>query len=190
MSLEHIILGALDKPSSGYELKRWFDNVFAFFWNADQSQIYRTLNRLSEQGMLSAKAAASQIGPDKRTFRATAKGRAELKRWLKDGPASPAQRSAIYAQLIYLSRLTDAEAGAFLEKLSVQADQLVSALEQVPDNDNSASESDQERRIAFFNRASFLLGLARARATQSVATALLEAHRSQFSTEDNHGYAS
>ena len=32
MSLEHILLGALEEPRSGYDLKQWFDDVFAFFW--------------------------------------------------------------------------------------------------------------------------------------------------------------
>lgn len=186
MSLEHIILGALEEPRSGYELKRWFDEVFSFFWNADQSQIYRTMNRLAEQGLLNVRAAASPIGPDKRVYRTTAKGRAELRRWLKEGPVSAAQRSAIYAQLIFLSMISDGEAASFLAALKAQADHLVSALEQVP-NDDDAPEG--ERRVAFFNRASLALGLARARATQSVVTALLEAHTAQFGTEDDHGDA-
>jgi DNA-binding PadR family transcriptional regulator len=189
VSLEHIILGALDEPRSGYELKRWFDDVFAFFWNADQSQIYRTLNRLSDQGLLSAKAAASSFGPDKRLYRITAKGRAELKRWLKDGPTSPAQRSAIYAQLIFLSELSTGEAAAFLAAFRAQADNLVAALEQVPNEEAAPSGSLGERRVAFFNRASLALGLARARATQSVAAALLRDYETQFATEDDDGHA-
>lgn len=183
MSLEHIILGALEEPRSGYDLKHWFDEVFSFFWNADQSQIYRTLNRLCDQGLLSVKAAASPIGPDKRVYRTTAKGRAELTRWLQEGPASPAQRSAIYAQLIFLSRLPGKDATLFLQALKAQADHLAAALEQVPDDDPPAAATRQERRAAFFNRASLTLGLARARATQSVAAALLDAHREQFPEE-------
>ena len=35
MSLDHILLGVLEEPQSGYDLKRWFDEVFSFFWNAD-----------------------------------------------------------------------------------------------------------------------------------------------------------
>ncbi|MBY0562927.1 MAG: helix-turn-helix transcriptional regulator [Hyphomonadaceae bacterium] len=188
MSLDHILLGALEEPRSGYDLKRWFDEVFAFFWNADQSQIYRTLGRLSEQGLLSVRAAASPIGPDKRVYRTTAKGRAEVKRWLKKGPVSPAQRSAIYAQLIFLSLLKDEDAADFLATMKAQADHLVAALERVPDDD-APPETEDERRVAFFNRASLALGLARARATQSAAAAILEAHRAQFVTEDRHGHA-
>jgi DNA-binding PadR family transcriptional regulator len=187
MSLEHIILGALDEPRSGYELKRWFDEVFSFFWNADQSQIYRTLNRLCDQEFLSVRATASPIGPDKRVYRTTAKGRVELKRWLKEGPASPAQRSAIYAQLIFLSKLSNRDALAFLRAFKAQADHLVASLEQVPD-DNSAVASEAERRVAFFNRASLTLGLARARATQNAAATMLDSYTTQFAEEGDHGH--
>lgn len=188
MSLDHILLGTLEKPQSGYELKQWFDEVFAFFWNADQSQIYRTLNRLSEQGLVVGKAAASPIGPDKRVYRTTAKGKAELKRWLKDGPVSPAQRSAIYAQLIFLAGLPDEDAAFFLAAMKAQADHLVAALESVP-SDDPEPQSEEARRAAFFNRASLGLGLARAKATQRFVAELLEAHKAQFPTEGRHGNA-
>ncbi len=51
MSLEHSILGFLNyRPYSGYDLKKIFDTSVRHFWPADQSQIYRTLNRLTENG--------------------------------------------------------------------------------------------------------------------------------------------
>ena len=51
MSLEYAILGFLNyRPLSGYDLKKVFDNSVRHFWPADQSQIYRTLARLAEQG--------------------------------------------------------------------------------------------------------------------------------------------
>jgi len=188
MSLDHILLGVLEGPRSGYELKQWFDEVFAFFWNADQSHIYRTITRLEKQGLVSGKAVASSIGPDKRVYRATAKGKAELKRWLKDGPVPPAQRTAIHAQLIFLSRLSGADASQFLSAMQAQADALVEGLERIPDN-YGALENEDERRVAFFNRASLGLGLARAKATQSFVNTLIEQHRAEFGndTEGRHG---
>lgn len=184
MSLDYILLGALEEPRSGYELKQWFDEVFSFFWNADQSQIYRTIGRLAEQGLVTGKDAPSPIGPDKRVYRTTAKGKAELKRWLKDGPVSPAQRTAIYAQLIFLARLPDADAARFLAAMKTQADGLVAALELAPDD---AAQSEQDRRVAFFNHASLGLGLARAKATQSYVNALIDQHQAQFGSEGRRG---
>ena len=52
MSLEYAILGFLNyQPFSGYDLKKLFDTSVRHFWPADQSQIYRTLARLTEQGL-------------------------------------------------------------------------------------------------------------------------------------------
>ena len=48
MSLEYAILGFLNYlPLSGYDLKKMFDTSVQHFWPADQSQIYRTLARLT-----------------------------------------------------------------------------------------------------------------------------------------------
>lgn len=191
MSLDHIILGALEEPQSGYELKQWFDEVFAFFWNADQSQIYRTVNRLAEQGMVTGKQVASSMGPDKRVYRTTPKGKAELKRWLKEGPVSPAQRTAVYAQLIFLARVSDAEAARFLAAMKVQADRLVVSLEAVANGDDPAPVTQRARREAFFNRASLELGLSRAKATQAFVRKLAQAHEAEFGadTEADGGHA-
>lgn len=185
MSLDYILLGVLEESRSGYELKQWFDEVFSFFWNADQSQIYRTLNRLADQGLVTGRDAPSPIGPDKRVYRSTAKGKAELRRWLKDGPVSPAQRTAIYAQLIFLARMPDADAAQFLSAMRAQADGLVAALEQAPNDDEM--QSDEDRRVAFFNRASLDLGLARAKATQAFVNTLIEQHEAEFGSEGHRG---
>ena len=51
MSLPHVILGFLQyAPATGYDLKKTFDATVRHFWPADQSQIYRTLAQLVEQG--------------------------------------------------------------------------------------------------------------------------------------------
>mgnify|MGYP003565227123 CR=1 FL=1 len=52
MSLKYAILGILNAfPMTGYDLKHQaFDATVRHFWPADQSQIYRTLNRLTERG--------------------------------------------------------------------------------------------------------------------------------------------
>lgn len=195
MSLEHILLGALEKPQSGYDLKQWFDEVFGFFWSADQSQIYRTMARLEGDGLVSSKQAASALGPAKRNYRTTAKGRAELRRWLLDGPVSAAQRSAIYAQVIFLPHLSGKEAAKFLTTLEVQSLQTVAALEAIAAaTDAEAPPTDiEERRRAFFHKASLGLGLARAKATQAFVTQMSARYAAEFTPEgeasDGRGHA-
>ncbi len=153
--------------------------------SALQRQIYRTINRLADQGLVTGKEAPSPIGPDKRVYRTTAKGKAELKRWLKDGPVSPVQRTAVFAQLIFLARVPDLDAAQFLVAMKTQADGLVAALEQAPDDDGP--QTDEGRRVAFFNRASLGLGLARAKATQAFVNALIDQHEAEFGSEGRRG---
>ena len=53
MSLKYAILGFLSyKSFSGYDLKKAFDNSVRHFWSANQSQIYRTLAQLDEEGLV------------------------------------------------------------------------------------------------------------------------------------------
>ena len=68
MSLKHAILGLLTvTPMTGYDLKhRAFDVAIAHFWKADQSQIYRTLNRLSEAGWVQSEIEAQDERPDRK----------------------------------------------------------------------------------------------------------------------------
>jgi DNA-binding PadR family transcriptional regulator len=118
MSLDHLLLGALREPASGYDLKSRFDEVYRHFWPAELSQIYRTLRRLESAGLLASRRAASEIGPERRVYRTTAKGRAKLRRWLTDGPQVSDDRHAFCAQVFFLDELEDpADRLAFLRTL-------------------------------------------------------------------------
>lgn len=110
MSLDHVLLGALREPASGYELKQRFDTVFRHFWPAEQSQIYRTLQRLESAGWVAGRQAASARGPRRRVYSTTARGLAQLRRWLAQGPIVGDDRHAFVAQVLFLHELDDAAA--------------------------------------------------------------------------------
>lgn len=118
MSLDHILLGILRTPSSGYEIKQQFDQVFSHFWIADLPQIYRTLNRMEEDGWLTATAAASTKGPERRVYRVTAAGKRALKKWLTTSPTLATERIEYLAQTFFLGALEDDRASlAFMREL-------------------------------------------------------------------------
>src|ERR1700740_1459020 len=52
VSLEHILLGLLRQPASGYDLKAVLDHGIGHFWGAELSQIYPSLRRLEKRGLL------------------------------------------------------------------------------------------------------------------------------------------
>jgi DNA-binding PadR family transcriptional regulator len=109
MSLDHLLLGALREPACGYDLKARFDQAYRHFWPAELSQIYRTLRRLEAEGLLTSRRAASDIGPDRRVYRTTPKGRARLRRWLLEGPQLSDDRHAFCVQVFFLDELEDVD---------------------------------------------------------------------------------
>lgn len=130
MSLEGVLLGLLRKPASGYEIKQSFDSVFNHIWAARLSQIYRTLKALEEQGSLKSRAQRSEIGPEKRVYEITAKGRRRLHDWLQSDPAIDADRNAHVAQLYFMGELGDPRRTlAFLEQLRGPLQRRLAALQ-------------------------------------------------------------
>lgn len=107
MSLDHILLGLLRQPASGYDLKRIFDESIGHLWAAELSQIYPTLKRLEQRGWLRAHRADSQRGPGKLLYHTTPPGRAALRQWLESGPQVGDERFAYLAQVYFMDELGD-----------------------------------------------------------------------------------
>lgn len=85
MSLKHALLGFLSfGPATGYELKHAFENSIQHFWNADLSQIYRTLESLKDEGLVTMRIEQQETKPPKHIYSITEQGRAELVRWLSE----------------------------------------------------------------------------------------------------------
>lgn len=79
MALKHAVLASLSgEESSGYGLSKRFDVSVANFWPASAQQIYRELDRLERDGLVKARTVRQAKRPDKRVFRVTPAGRAEL----------------------------------------------------------------------------------------------------------------
>jgi PadR family transcriptional regulator AphA len=107
MSLEHILLGLLREPASGYDLKKVFDERIDYFWAAELSQIYPTLNRLEQRGWIRGREAASSRGPGRRVYELTKTGRRALRDWLAQGPQIGDERFAYLAQIYLMDELGD-----------------------------------------------------------------------------------
>lgn len=118
MSLRHILLGMLNEPVSGYDLKKEFNQSLQHFWRAELSQIYPQLQKLETEGLLSSSTGESLKGPPRRIYRRTAKGHAELIAWLADGPKVGEERIGYLAQVYFLENLGDqAQIISFMQEL-------------------------------------------------------------------------
>jgi DNA-binding PadR family transcriptional regulator len=107
VSLEHILLGLLREPASGYDLKAVLDHGIGHFWAAELSQVYPTLKRLEKQKLLRSRRAASKRGPGRIVYEITASGRKELAAWLRNEPEFGDMRHTFLAQIYLMDELSD-----------------------------------------------------------------------------------
>lgn len=150
MSLEYVILGFLDVgPKTGYDLKKRFDRSVSGFWPADQSRIYRTLSRLHEQDLVSQEVIPQTERPDRKVYRITRKGQAELHRWLVECQPGPSH-SAFLVQVFFAGLLSDDDAIALLEAKAARIRaNLVSFPKKYPLAEDY--EHDEPERVDFFH---------------------------------------
>ena len=133
MSLEHAILGFLGYHSfSGYELKRIFDSSVQHFWSADQSQIYRTLARLSERGLAVIEVVEQSDRPDRKVYHITDEGREELRKWLAGPFPMEASHSGPLVQVFFMGKLSNEEALAKFEEAADIFRKMLHLYEAVP----------------------------------------------------------
>src|SRR6478736_5605374 len=91
VSLRAAILGFLRlEPTSGYVLRQRFEGSVGSFWSVTQSQIYRELHALTADGRALVEREAGDGKPDRKVYRLTKEGEAELDLWLR-APVEPLQ---------------------------------------------------------------------------------------------------
>ena len=133
MSLEYAILGFLHyHPYSGYDLKKAFDLSIRHFWPADQSQIYRTLGRLTEQGWAEVEVVEQTDRPDRKVYSITPAGREALRSWLSSALPREEARSAALIQVFFAGQLSDEEILAKFEEATKAMRLLLDRYQHVP----------------------------------------------------------
>lgn len=93
MKFEEILLALIARaPASGYDLGRWLATEGQFLRaNADQSQIYKTLNRLTKNGHIEFTVEEREGAPDAKVYRLTASGAEHLERVTESQYVPPAR---------------------------------------------------------------------------------------------------
>jgi DNA-binding PadR family transcriptional regulator len=133
MSLEFAILGFLNyHPYTGYDLKKIFDTSVRHFWPADQSQIYRTLSKLTENSWVEMEKVPQDDRPDRKVYHITDSGRQELLRWLSGSPPMGEPRSAPLIQVFFAGQLSDEEIMAKFEGFAAIMRAVLAQYDQIP----------------------------------------------------------
>jgi DNA-binding PadR family transcriptional regulator len=103
MSVRHALLGLLaQRPRHGYELHAAFEAVMGGeqYWDVKPAQIYSTLARLEESGLVVEQAVEQGGGPEKRIYGLTDDGRQELAQWFEHGVEREHQRDEFFVKLM------------------------------------------------------------------------------------------
>ncbi len=163
MSLEYAILGFLsERPRSGYDLKvRCFDGDARLLWNADQAQIYRTLDRLRATGLITRARRRSQGRPDRLVYDVTDEGRDALARWLSSSAPLPLPRDPFALQLYFGAGLDDETLAALIADRRAQHQQRLEALRDR--SDSLASDASLPARTMVVRQTALDGALARER---------------------------
>lgn len=100
MTVRHAILGLLAQhPRHGYDLHTAFEAIAggSEVWAVQPAQIYTTLSRLQDQGLVSEQQAGP---PDRRVYAITLKGRSELNDWFVSGVQADHQHDEFFVKLM------------------------------------------------------------------------------------------
>ena len=93
------LLGMLTlEPMSGYDLKQLIEQSIGNFWRESFGQIYPTLKRLEEQGLIKS---AEEGKAGRVVYAITEAGRAHLRAWLDDAPRPRVPRNELLLKLFF-----------------------------------------------------------------------------------------
>ena len=84
-TLEHALLGVIaEVPEiSGYDIVKIFNESMVHYWHAHPGQIYPTLERMAQAGLIRSREVIQRGRPNKRLFTITSEGRAMLLEWMQ-----------------------------------------------------------------------------------------------------------
>jgi PadR family transcriptional regulator, regulatory protein AphA len=165
MSLEFAILGFLSyQPFTGYDLKKMFDTSVQHFWTADQSQIYRTLARLTDQGLTEVERVEQLDRPDRKLYSITPAGRDAFQQWLRGPFPMQDSRSGPLVQVFFAAKLSDEEALAKFEMAAEIFRTILARYEQVPGQVEEYRQKVPSPREHYFWMLTLDLGLRTMRA--------------------------
>ncbi len=80
-----MILGCLlDAPAHGYEIRQRFKSFYNQSHGLNEGQLYTTLKKLEEDGLVSKELIHQEKSPSRKVLRLTERGREEFYRWIQE----------------------------------------------------------------------------------------------------------
>lgn len=103
--LRFVLLGLLDaEPRYGYELKAVFEQFLGGTWPLNIGQIYTSLTKLEDEGLIRSQLVPQDSTPDRKVFELSAKGKKELAAWMNSVTDEPVKlRDELFLKVAVLS---------------------------------------------------------------------------------------
>lgn len=147
MSVRYGLLALLDEaPSHGYNLKTAFERRTGGSWALNIGQVYTTIQRLERDGLVESLGTADdrENREDRREYRITSKGRAQLSSWF-DNPvvADAPARDELTIKVLLAVAAGDVDVTALLQR------QRRASIEQLQAYTRRKAKADPARDVAF-----------------------------------------
>lgn len=117
MSINFAILGVLSwKSSTGYELKKIFEDSSFMYWSGNNNQIYKALINMLDEEFVTSEVIHQDSSPSKKIYTITEKGRKALKEWVMSSPEAFEIKKTFLVQLAWSDMLSSEELNELLTK--------------------------------------------------------------------------
>ncbi|NRS47442.1 DUF4180 domain-containing protein [Brevibacillus sp. HB2.2] len=117
MSIQLAILGILSwKSSTGYDLKKIFEDSSFMYWSGNNNQIYKALISMENEGFVTNDVVHQDNSPSKKIYTITEEGLKELRKWLVSSPEAPEIKKTFLVQLAWSDMLSNQELSEVLSK--------------------------------------------------------------------------
>ncbi len=132
MSLPHVILTVLStRDATGYDITKEFSASIGYFWKASHQQVYRELNKMGEQGLVTCVLEPQEGKPDRKVYSITDSGRSALGEWFDQPTAHPTVRDEFSAKLVACSVQPSAPFRAQLAELVEESRKFVAHYQEI-----------------------------------------------------------
>ncbi|HKY78684.1 MAG TPA: helix-turn-helix transcriptional regulator [Anaerolineales bacterium] len=139
MSVRNAILGLLaQRPRHGYELRAAFEALIGGeeIWEVKPAQIYTTLARLEDGGLVTQESVDQDGGPERRIYGITRRGRGELNKWFGSGVGGEHLRDEFFIKLML--SIQDEKADPY-QVIQAQRSELYQELHDLTNRRNAAN---------------------------------------------------
>ncbi|EEX93509.1 transcriptional regulator [Vibrio orientalis CIP 102891 = ATCC 33934] len=149
MSLPHVILTVLStRDATGYDITKEFSATIGYFWKASHQQVYRELNKMAQNNLVTCVLEPQEGKPDRKVYSITDSGRVALGEWFDQPTAHPTVRDEFSAKLMACAVQPSAPYRVQLSELVEESRKLVTHYQEIENAYYPATTTlDKQQRL-------------------------------------------